>query len=185
MTAAVTGASASREPNRRLARMNSREAAEAASDREAATRDFVGVAPRPARIDLDTEGCRLPTARTVREPLTGAPWTPSAPIPSRIRILLCGHQLLVGKLSLLLIALELVVRLLRADIETVAHQRVGINVMNSVAVCTLHEVVRRQALQHRLPLGRVRRAHDKAGGGELVLMRRNRLPSRLACRTQS
>jgi len=96
-----------------------------------------------------------------------------------------GHQLLVGKPSLLLISLELIVCLLRADIETVAHQRVGINIVNGVAVSTLHEVVRRQALQHRLPLGRIRLAYDKAGGSELILTRRNRLLLRLACRNQT
>jgi hypothetical protein len=41
---------------------------------------------------------------------------------------------------------------LRSDIQTAAHHRVGINIVNIIAVHPLHEHIRRKAIQHRLAL---------------------------------
>jgi hypothetical protein len=47
--------------------------------------------------------------------------------------------------------------------------------VDRVAVYTLYEYVRRQAMQHRLPFGGIGRTDDEPGRSQIVLVRRNNL----------
>jgi len=86
---------------------------------------------------------------------------------------------------LLLVQLVLAVGLLSADVETAANERVGINIVNAVAIDPLHELMRRQAVQHDLALRCVGWANDESGSGKIVFALRHDLLLRLACRQQA
>ena len=96
------------------------------------------------------------------------PRAPGIPVPRRIGIFLGGHLLLVRELLLLAVAHVLGIGLLSADIQTAAHQRIGVNVMHDVPVHTSHELMGRQALEHRDALGRIRRQDHETGRGKMV-----------------
>ena len=76
----------------------------------------------------------------------------------------------VCEMLLLLILFVLTVGLLRSHIQTTADQRIGVDVVNGVALLALHKPVWRQATEHRFSLRSIGRSNDEARGGQVVLM---------------
>ena len=74
------------------------------------------------------------------------------------------HLLFIREILLQHIRFVLVVSLLRADVKTPANQRIGIDIVDDIPIHSLHEFVWRQAMQHGLAFGRVRRADNEACG---------------------
>jgi hypothetical protein len=113
-------------------------------------------------------------------PCSGSPRTPGAPIPRRIGIRLRGHLLLVGEVLLLLMQLVLVVCLLCPHIQATAHERIGIDIVNRVAIDALDKLVCGQPVQHDLPFRRIGGTDDKSCSREVILVLRHYLLLRLA-----
>jgi hypothetical protein len=80
------------------------------------------------------------------------------------------HLLLVREILLLLMQLVLVKRLLRPDVQAATNQRVGVDVVDHIAVDALDKLMRRQSIQHGLAFGRVRGPHDKTSGREVIFV---------------
>ena len=88
--------------------------------------------------------------------------------------------MLVGNLLLLNVLLVARKRLLVADVQAVADQRVGIDIGNRVAMRALDELVARKPGEHRLALGGVGRADIEAGSRKLIFLVRHLLALRHA-----
>jgi hypothetical protein len=80
------------------------------------------------------------------------------------------HLLLVREILLLLMQLVLVKCLLRPHVQAATNQRVGVDVVDHIAVDPLDKLMRRQSIQHDLAFGRIRGPHDKTGGREVILV---------------
>jgi hypothetical protein len=82
---------------------------------------------------------RLPSLARTEAPLL-TPGPPRAPVPLDIGVDLCRHLLLIGQVLLALVFLEVVVGALITDIEAVAHQRIGVDVIDGVIFCALNDL---------------------------------------------
>src|ERR1700685_1058465 len=112
-----------------------------------------------SRLSSTALASRLP-------PAPGAPRTPvpASPVPL-VAVRLSGELLLIDDVAcedLLLVRVE---GSLIAYIETVAHDRVCVDVAKTITLSLWNELVRRQCAQRSQSLGRVRRLHRKPGRG--------------------
>lgn len=123
---------------------------------------------------------QLPSvSRSVPKSVPRTPRSPLVPIPRSVRVRIRRHLLFVGEMLLLLVLLVLTVGLLRSHIQTTTDQRIGVDVVNGVALLALNKLVWRQATEHRFSLRSIGRPNDESGCREIIFVLFHRLLLRL------
>src|SRR5271156_3311479 len=116
--------------------------------------------------------------------LPPAPGSPRTPVPATpvplVAVRLSGELLLIDDVACEDLPLVRVEGSLIAYIETVAHDRVCVDVAKTITLSLWNELVRRQCAQRSQSLGRVGRLHREPGRGQQILLILDPLPERLA-----